>query len=118
MKKLTLEELKESILGDWEVKKIDLTFGMPAFGAYSVHQPSSDTTSALTLIGSKLLHEFGDLIYRVERDEVPGHIVETGVWRGGACIWAAAMLEELGSDKLVYVCDSFQGLPPATDPKE
>lgn len=75
-------------------------------------------TTALTMIGSKLLDEFRELIERAVADEIPGHIVETGVWRGGACIYAAGVLEHLGSDRLVYVCDSFQGLPPATHPKE
>ena len=81
------------------------------------------------MIGPKLLDELRDLIERCEKDRVPGHIVETGVWAGGACIWAAAVLENLDanrhlsiggrtSPRLVYVCDSFKGLPPSTHPKE
>jgi O-methyltransferase len=95
---VNLDKLKEQLLGDWN------------------RDSSSVETTALTLIGPKLLDELRDMIEG--SITVPGHIVETGVWRGGACIWAAAVLESLGSDKLVYACDSFEGLPPVTSPKE
>ncbi|MEO0995020.1 MAG: TylF/MycF/NovP-related O-methyltransferase, partial [Pseudomonadota bacterium] len=36
-----------------------------------------------------------------------------GVWRGGACIYARAILEAFGeTDRTVWVADSFAGLPP------
>lgn len=97
---LSLDELKAELLGDWGPLK------------------TSIDTSALTLIGSKLMDEFRFLIEDVELKQVPGEIVETGVWRGGACIWAAAVLEHCKSDKNVYVCDSFEGLPKVSHPKE
>lgn len=97
---MSLDELKAELVGDWG--------------------PLADSanTTALTLIGGRLLDEFRELIEQVVVDNVPGDIMETGVWRGGACIWAAAVLDHLGSDKQVWVCDSFQGLPAATHPKE
>ncbi|WP_442756459.1 TylF/MycF/NovP-related O-methyltransferase [Methylocystis sp. JAN1] len=43
---------------------------------------------------------------------VPGDLIETGVWRGGATIFMRAMLKAYGvNDKRVWVADSFQGLP-------
>ncbi len=43
---------------------------------------------------------------------VPGDLIETGVWRGGATIFMRAVLEALGAaDRLVWVADSFEGLP-------
>ena len=111
---MTLDEIKEVILGDFE----RVALGNPTFiKGQDVSLFSFDTT-ALSMIGSKLLDEFRTMIENAVRDDIPGHIVETGVWRGGACIWAAAVLESLGSDKFVYVCDSFEGLPPAVHPKE
>ena len=41
---------------------------------------------------------------------VPGCVVECGVWRGGMI---AGISEILGSDRRYYLFDSFQGLPPA-----
>lgn len=95
---MNLEDLKAELLGDWN------------------YASTSVETTALTLIGGRLLDEFRDLIER--SDDVPGDIVETGVWRGGACIWAAAVLESIGSNKRVYACDSYCGLPVVTHSKE
>jgi hypothetical protein len=43
---------------------------------------------------------------------VPGDLVETGVWRGGATIFMRAMLKVLNvADRIVWAADSFEGLP-------
>lgn len=97
---MNLPSLKSELLGDWGPTT------------------SSADTTALTLIGPRLLDEFRYMIEQAHLNGVPGDVVETGVWRGGACIWAAAVLEELGSHQRVFCCDSFEGLPPAVHPKE
>src|ERR1700733_11451567 len=51
-------------------------------------------------------------IASVVSDKVPGDLIETGVWRGGATIFMRAMLKALGeTDRTVWVADSFEGLP-------
>jgi O-methyltransferase len=53
------------------------------------------------------------LVVQVLEDDVPGDFIETGVWRGGACIFMRAILAAYGdSDRRVWVTDSFAGLPP------
>jgi O-methyltransferase len=43
---------------------------------------------------------------------VPGDLIETGVWRGGATIFMRAILKAHGvTDRTVWVADSFEGLP-------
>ena len=43
---------------------------------------------------------------------VPGDLIETGVWRGGAVIFMRAVLKVYGiQDRKVWVADSFEGLP-------
>ena len=43
---------------------------------------------------------------------IPGDLIETGVWRGGATIFMRAMLKAHGvTDRMVWVADSFEGLP-------
>jgi O-methyltransferase len=43
---------------------------------------------------------------------IPGDLIEAGVWRGGATIFMRAILKALGdTDRIVWVADSFQGLP-------
>jgi len=47
---------------------------------------------------------------------VPGDFIETGAWRGGACIFMRALLNVYGiKDRVVWVADSFEGLPPPND---
>jgi O-methyltransferase len=48
----------------------------------------------------------------VLKQGVPGDFIETGVWRGGACIFMRAILKAHGiTDRTVWLADSFQGLP-------
>ena len=47
--------------------------------------------------------------YVVEND-IPGHFVECGVWRGGHAILAKKIFEALGSNKEVYMYDTFLGM--------
>jgi len=43
---------------------------------------------------------------------VPGDLVETGVWRGGATIFMRAVLKVMNvTDRVVWAADSFEGLP-------
>ena len=43
---------------------------------------------------------------------IPGDLIETGVWRGGATIFMRAVLKAYEiPDRLVWVADSFEGLP-------
>ncbi|TSD93146.1 hypothetical protein FOS14_23755 [Skermania sp. ID1734] len=44
---------------------------------------------------------------------IPGDFIETGVWRGGSCIFMRGILAAYGvNDRRVWVADSFEGLPP------
>jgi O-methyltransferase len=46
---------------------------------------------------------------------VPGDLVETGVWRGGATIFMRGVLKAYGeTERIVWVADSFEGLPKPT----
>jgi hypothetical protein len=47
-------------------------------------------------------------------NEVPGSIVECGVWRGGSCMMAALRLEELGEERDFHLFDTFKGMSPPT----
>lgn len=69
--------------------------------------------SALSMIGLKRLTNLQECVETVIADGVPGDLIETGVWRGGACILMRGILEAHGvHDRTVWVADSFQGLPP------
>jgi O-methyltransferase len=67
---------------------------------------------AHTMIGLKRLDNIQDCIEDVLRNGVPGDLIETGVWRGGATIFMRAALKAYEvTDRKVWVADSFAGLP-------
>jgi predicted O-methyltransferase YrrM len=58
------------------------------------------------------LNNLQHCIESVLRENVPGDFLEAGVWRGGASIFARAVLKAYGvSNRTVWLADSFQGLP-------
>jgi O-methyltransferase len=66
-----------------------------------------------TLIGLKRLENIQQCTLDVLADAVPGDLMETGAWRGGASIFMRGVLKAMGcTDRTVYVADSFQGFPP------
>ena len=68
---------------------------------------------AHTMIGTKRLRNLRRLAEEVIRNEIPGDLIETGVWRGGACILMRAVLSAYQvRDRRVWVADSFEGVPP------
>lgn len=67
---------------------------------------------AETMIGLRRLENLQNCIVRVLEEDVPGDLIETGVWRGGACIFMRGVLKAFGDTRrTVWVADSFQGLP-------
>ena len=69
--------------------------------------------TAQTMIGVQRLRNLRTLVEDVIRSEVPGDLIETGVWRGGACILMRAVLSAYRiRDRRVWVADSFKGVPP------
>lgn len=68
---------------------------------------------AHTMIGLQRMNNLQSCVETVLRDGVPGDLIETGVWRGGACIFMRGILKAYGAkDRHVWVADSFEGLPP------
>ncbi len=67
---------------------------------------------AETMIGRRRLENLLESLAAVLTADIPGDLAETGVWRGGATILMRAALLAWGDvDRLVWVIDSFQGLP-------
>lgn len=72
--------------------------------------------TAETMIGTVRMRNIRTLLYRVLSDNIPGDMIETGVWRGGACIYMRAILAAAGDlSRRVFVADSFKGLPEPSD---
>jgi O-methyltransferase len=68
---------------------------------------------AETMTGLARLDNLEHCVRDVLERRVPGDLIETGVWRGGAAIFMRAILAAYGDrERVVWVADSFEGLPP------
>lgn len=90
-------------------------FGLQLTGAYRHESRSSGLdwpVDAETMIGAARLDHLQDSAVSVLKEGIPGDFVETGVWRGGACILLRAILKVYGdTERRVWAADSFEGLP-------
>jgi hypothetical protein len=69
-----------------------------------------------TMLSRERLDNIQECVERVIADDVPGDLIETGVWRGGGAILMRAILAAHGiEDRTAWVADSFQGFPPSSD---
>jgi O-methyltransferase len=74
---------------------------------------------AHTMVGRKRLDNIQYCIEEVIKTKVPGDVIETGIWRGGATIFMRGVLAAYGvTDRRVWAADSFQGVPPPTLPQD
>lgn len=73
----------------------------------------------ITMIGEKRLDNVLYCTEQIIKNNIPGDLMETGVWKGGACIFMRAILKEHGDNNRKVICaDSFEGLPPNKHPND
>jgi hypothetical protein len=72
-------------------------------------------SKAPSMIGARRMENVRSECERVIRAGVPGDFMETGVWRGGACIMMRAVLKAYGiTDRRVIAADTVAGFPTPT----
>lgn len=77
-----------------------------------VHDPRNVSEHVHTMIGRKRLDHLHACLDTILAEGIPGDVIETGVWRGGATVFMRAHLAAHGvADRTVWVADSFAGLP-------
>jgi hypothetical protein len=97
----------EDAYTDWSARGVERTFDKA-----KRHFGRDWPCVAHTMIGQVRLRNLRDIAELVLAEGVPGDFVETGVWRGGACILLRAILNAYGvTDRRVFAADSFAGLP-------
>ena len=83
--------------------------------ATPAHELRNVTELSHTMIGRRRLDNLQQCIETVLEDGIPGDFMETGIWRGGACIFMRGVLMAYGvTDRIVWAADSFEGVPPPT----
>ena len=91
-----------------------LTLARTAEWDYRQREEGKDwPAEAETMVGLRRLENLRACIETALADDVPGDILEAGVWRGGASIFMRGVLAAHGAtDRTVWLADSFEGLPP------
>lgn len=52
----------------------------------------------------------------IVKNNIPGDLVECGVWKGGSCMLIAKALNLFGdSDRKIYLYDTYEGMPEPTE---
>jgi O-methyltransferase len=73
---------------------------------------------AHSMIGRKRMDNLEFCLREVIKNNIPGDVIECGVWKGGATIFMKGVLDAFGvEDRNVWVADSFEGLPEPSHPK-
>ncbi|MFE6136524.1 TylF/MycF family methyltransferase [Bacillus sp. NPDC057893] len=68
--------------------------------------------AAHSMIGRERMNQLHEALETVVRENIEGDFIETGVWRGGSCIFMNGFLQANNiTDRNVWVADSFEGLP-------
>jgi len=73
--------------------------------------------NAESMIGVARMDNIHHCVTQVIRDRIEGDLIECGVFRGGATIFMRGILKTYNSPKLVWLADSFEGLPPPSPEK-
>lgn len=113
---LTGEAARDSVaLPYWPLRRfLGLVFPNLTIGRKRVVRngvPQSWPLHAPAMGGAAHMEKFKFCIESALQENIPGSIVECGVWRGGTSIFGAAVLKANGASRKVYICDSFAGLP-------
>jgi hypothetical protein len=73
--------------------------------------------TALTMVGRRRLDNTQQLLQAIIANVIPGDIIETGVWRGGSALFAAAVLQVVLSNLAPTLTASQTGLWRAWSPE-
>lgn len=65
-----------------------------------------------TMMSTRRLVALHDLMCRLDKDRIPGDVVECGVWNGGSGAMLASACRD--ASRRFWLYDSFEGLPPPT----
>lgn len=67
-----------------------------------------------TMSGYKRLSNVYQLANAIEKKNIKGAFVECGVWKGGCSAIMAYIAKKTGSNRKIWLFDSFEGLPEPT----
>ncbi|MFB9990193.1 TylF/MycF family methyltransferase [Bacillus benzoevorans] len=108
-----VELLKKTILFEiWHEHELDLFSKGPIVDPNKLIMGEIWPAFAHSMIGRMRMDNLQMCMQSVLQENIEGDFIETGVWRGGSCIFMRGFLKAHGvNDRNVWLADSFQGLP-------
>jgi O-methyltransferase len=73
--------------------------------------PTIDRVADFTMATDARVASMCDAVRYVVEHDIPGDVVECGVWRGGMMMAAALTLRGLGAERRLWLYDTFDGMP-------
>lgn len=77
-----------------------------------------DSPNIYSMCESKDIDQIKILLENIIRNNIPGCIVETGIWKGGMAMWMKAILMHHNNNRNIYLYDIFGKFPPPSNPKD
>jgi hypothetical protein len=78
---------------------------------YKNNEDGSMNIESITMIHLPNLNNIQELFKYIYDNNIKGDLLEAGVWKGGATIFMTALNKYYNTNKKIYACDSYEGLP-------
>ena len=80
------------------------------------HKEIIEKVRPFTMTSAERLYALIEAVKYVVKNDIPGSIVECGVWKGGSMMAVAETLRKLGvTDRQLFLYDTFAGMTPPTE---
>ena len=89
--------------------------GAPLSGIDESARQIVERVRPYTMTSDQRLIALIDACRYIARHEIPGDVVECGVWRGGSMMTAALTLQEAGAVRGLHLFDTFEGMTSPSD---
>ena len=113
-------EIIDDLLSDKQTGMTTVITSVGADGTVRLaHELRNITELSHTMVGKRRLENVQYCVETVLDEEIKGDFIETGIWRGGTCIFMQGLLMAYGATgRTVWAADSFEGVPPPTLPQD
>ena len=117
MSRLDLATRMRSLLGSFGGPRGERPAGIEALRDLSAQDRQIvERTLPFTMTGVARLVALIDAVRYCVRRDIPGDLVECGVWRGGSVLAMILALQELGvDDREIHLFDTFEGMTEPTE---
>ena len=85
--------------------------------SFTFYKDLAISKNAQGVINEQTINSIYEAILEIHDKKIEGDIMEVGAFRGNTALFMKAILNELGSDKKLYVYDMFESMPDGADLK-